>query len=95
MMLRWSVPAEKGNQAVADGSFWQTIDSLLQEIEPEAAYFGPIDGKRAGMIFFDMADPSEMPRFGERLRKNLDASVEFVPIMNADDLRKGLEKANV
>ena len=91
-MLRWTVPVEKGNQAIKDGSIGQTIESLLQLLEPEAAYFLAEDGKRAGIVFFDMADPSQIPQIAERLFLNLNAEVEFVPVMNADDLRKALAK---
>ncbi len=91
-MLRWTVPVEKGNQAIKDGSIGQTIESLLQLLEPEAAYFLAEHGERAGMMFFDMADPSQIPQIAEPLFQNLDAAVEFVPVMNADDLRGALSK---
>jgi hypothetical protein len=41
-----------------------------------------------------MADPSQIPVSVEPLFLNLNASVELVPVMNADDLRKGLAKAS-
>ena len=93
-MLRWTVPAAKGNQAIEDGSIGQTIESLLQQLQPEAAYFLAEDGKRAGMIFFDMNDPAQIPQIAEQLFLNLEAEVEFVPVMNADDLRRALEKVS-
>jgi hypothetical protein len=93
MMLRWTSPVEKGNQAVKDGSLEMTVKWLLEELKPEAAYFFPDDGKRAGQVVFDMADQSQIPQIAERLFQALDATVEFVPVMNPDDLRKGLEKA--
>ncbi len=43
------------------------------------------------MMVFDMADPSQIPQIAEPLFLNVDAAVEFVPVMNADDLRKALE----
>ena len=91
MMLRWTVPVERGNETIKDGSLAQTIESLLDELKPEAAYFWPENGERAGMMVFDMADPSQIPQIAEPLFLNLDAAVEFVPVMNADDLRKALE----
>ncbi len=91
MMLRWTVPVERGNETIKDGSLAQTIESLLGELKPEAAYFWPENGERAGMMVFDMADPSQIPQIAEPLFLNLDAAVEFVPVMNADDLRKALE----
>jgi hypothetical protein len=93
MMLKFSLPVEKGNQAFNDGALGKTLELLMNELKPEAAYFGPFDGKRSGMIFFDLADPSQLVEFGEPLFLKLNAAVEFVPVMNADDLRKGLTKA--
>jgi hypothetical protein len=93
-MLRWTVPAEKGNQAIKDGSIGRTIESLLQELKPEAAYFLTNDGRRAGMVFFDMTDPAQIPQIAEQLFQNFDAAVEFVPVMNSDDLRRALERVS-
>ncbi len=92
MMLRWTVPVERGNETIRDGSLADTLQSLLAELEPEAAYFWPEEGERAGMMVFDMADTSQIPQIAEPLFMNLDAAVEFVPVMNADDLRTALEK---
>jgi len=60
--------------------------------KPEAAYFGSSEGKRCGTIFFDIAEPSQIVEFGEILFANLNAEVEFIPVMNADDLIKGLAR---
>ena len=92
MMLRWTVPVERGNETIKDGSLARTIESLMEELEPEAAYFWPENGERAGMMVFDMADPTQIPQIAEPLFLNLEAAVEFVPVMNADDLRTALEK---
>ena len=94
MMLKFIIPVEKGNQAFKDGSLGKTLDALMSKLKPEAAYFAPLDGKRSGMIFFDLADPSQLVEFGEPLFLNLNAEVEIVPVMNEDDLRKGLQKAS-
>ena len=94
MMLKFTLPIERGNQVASDGSLGSTMESILSQLKPEAAYFAPLDGKRAGMIFFDIADPSQIPVSVEPLFLNLNASVELVPVMNADDLRKGLPKAS-
>jgi len=92
MMLRWTVPVEKGNEAVSDGTMGQTIQTLLEQLNPEAAYFWPEHGERAGMIVFDMADTTQIPEFAEPLFSALDAAVEFVPVMNADDLKTALSR---
>ena len=89
-MLRWTVPAGRGNKAVKDGTIGQVIDSLMEKLEPEAAYFLAEDGKRAGMLFFDMTDPAQIPQIAEQLFQSVNAAVEFVPVMNADDLKRAL-----
>jgi hypothetical protein len=94
MMLKFTLPVEKGNQAFKDGSLGKTLESVMNKLKPEAAYFGPSDGKRSGMVFFDLADPSQIVEVVEPLFSNLNAAVEIVPVMNADDLRKGIAKAS-
>ncbi len=92
MMLRWTVPVERGNETIKDRSLPRTIESLLEKLNPEAAYFWAEDGERAGLMVFDMADPSQIPQIAEPLFQTADAAVEFVPVMNAGDLRTALEK---
>ncbi len=91
-MLRWTVPVEKGNDTIKDGSLMQSIESVLQDLDPEAAYFFAEDGKRSGMIVFDMTDPSQIPQIAEPLFMSVNAAVEFLPVMNADDLKTALKK---
>jgi hypothetical protein len=83
MMLRFTAPVETSNQAIKDGSLKKTLESLMAKLKPEAAYFGPLEGKRAAMIFFDMAESSKIVEICEELFLNLDAEVEFIPVMNA------------
>ena len=93
MVLKFTLPVEKGNQAFNDGLLAKTMESIMGKLKPEAAYFAPLDGKRAGMLFFDIAEPSQIVEVVEPLFLNLDAAVELVPVMNGEDLRKGLGKA--
>ena len=44
------------------------------------------------MVFFDLADPSQIVEVVEPLFLNLNAATEPVTVMNVDDLRKGLGK---
>jgi hypothetical protein len=66
----------------------------MTKLKPEAAYFAPLDGKRSGMLFFDIAEPSQVVEVVEPFFLNLDAAVDLVPVMNGEDLRKGLAKAS-
>jgi len=92
MMLKFTLPVDKGNQAFNDGSLAKTVETLMSKLKPEAAYFAPMDGKRAGMIFFDLAEPSQIVEVVEPLFLNLNAATELTPVMSGDDLRKGLSK---
>jgi len=92
MMLKFTLPVEKSNAAVSDGSLGRTMETILSKLKPEAAYFAPMEGKRAGMIFFDMTEPSQIIEAVEPMFLALNAATELVPVMNADDLRKGLGK---
>ena len=89
-MLRFTIPVEAGNDAVKNGSLGKVMETLMELLKPEAAYFLPDGGERSGMIFFDMKDSSDIPVIAEPLFMELGAAVEFVPVMNGDDLKKGL-----
>ena len=65
--------------------------AAMQDLKPEAAYFYPENGKRACLMVFDMKDPSQIPVIAERFFMELNAEVTLTPVMNADDLKKGLE----
>ena len=41
-------------------------------------------------MVFDMKDTSQIPAIAEPLFTELDAGVSCTPVMNIDDLRKGL-----
>jgi hypothetical protein len=81
-----------GRNAVNDGSAGRTMETIMGKLKPEAAYFTALDGLRGGMIFFDMADPSQIPEVVEPFFLNLNAKSELLPVTNGGDLRKGLAK---
>jgi hypothetical protein len=93
IMLRVSLPAEESNRAIMDGTLPKVIDKAMAELKPEAAYFTTENGRRTGYMFLDLADSSEMPYAGERFFFAFNASVDAIPVMNADELRRGLPKA--
>ncbi len=96
MMLKVSIPVEAGNAAVREGKLGTTIERILKEMKPEAAYFADDDGQRTGFIFFDMQDSSELPAIAEPWFLALNASISVKPAMNVQDLVKatpGMQKA--
>ena len=88
LMLRaeWSV--EAGNALMKEGKLGPTVQSILEEMKPEAAYFLVSSGKRTALVFFDIQDPSQIPAVAEPWFLAVNAHIEIVPVMNADDLAK-------
>jgi hypothetical protein len=89
-MIKVTVPVEAGNRAIRDGSLPKVISDALERLRPEAAYFFPDRGIRTCLFVIDVKDPSEIPVIAEPFFTQLDAAVEFTPVMNAEDLKKGL-----
>jgi hypothetical protein len=92
MMLKVSIPTEDGNRTIKDGSP-QAIERVMAELKPEAAYFTAEGGRHTAFIFLDVAHSSDMPLVAERFFFGFNANVDMIPVMNADDLRKGLPAA--
>ena len=64
----------------------------MNELKPETAYFYPEGGKRAALFVFDLKDPSYIVTVAERFFNELDAEVFLTPVMNAQELRTGMER---
>jgi hypothetical protein len=90
MMMKMQLDTEAGSRAIADGSLPQLMQETLGRLEPEAAYFGPEDGIRTAFIVFDLKDPSELPALTEPLFSKLKANIQMFPVMDREDLQKGL-----
>jgi hypothetical protein len=45
-MLTFRIPTDEGNAAAKDGRLAQTVQSIMEELRPEAAYFADIEGAR-------------------------------------------------
>lgn len=93
MMLKISIPVEAGNNAIKDGSLPSTIQGLIERLKPEASYFFPEDGQRTALFVFDMHEASQIPALVEPLFMGMHAAVALFPVMNAEDLQKGLAQA--
>ena len=61
MLLKISMPVEKGNEAAKSGALQRTIESTMEALKPEAAYFYPEDGKRTAIMVFDMTGSWQLP----------------------------------
>jgi hypothetical protein len=89
MLLRVSIPVDRGNEAVRTGTLGKTINSILADLKPEAAYFSEENGERTGFIVFDMKNSSELTAIAEPWFLAFNAKLTVRPAMNVDDLAAG------
>ena len=86
-LLRVSIPVEAGNAAIKAGTLGSTIERILADLKPEAAYFFTDDhGQRSGSVVFDLKDPSQIPGIAEPWFLAFNAQVSFRPCMSPQDL---------
>jgi len=87
-MLTFRFPTDKGNELARNGALNQTVRSIIEEINPEAAYFADMEGARGGYLVINMDDASQIPAMAEPLFLGLDATVQIHPVMTAEDLER-------
>jgi hypothetical protein len=88
MMLKVNFPVETGNALAKAGKLSSTLQSILAELKPEAAYFLADNGQRTGILFLDLPDASHIPAVAEPFFLALNAAIEFHPVMAPEDLAK-------
>lgn len=91
MLLTAQLDTEKANEAIRNGSMQKTMEAAVEAIHPEAAYFTSRNGCRTAYLVFDLEDSSQIPKTAEPFFLEMGAKVDFTPVMNQDDLRKGLQ----
>jgi hypothetical protein len=90
-LLKATLEVTASNKAIMEGSLPKIMQATMEKLKPEASYFTAMDGCRTCFMVFDLKDPSEIPVIAEPFFLHLNAKVEFSPVMNAEDLKKGLE----
>ena len=87
IMITFTINPEKGDQLIKEGRIGETMESILEELQPEAAYFTDVDGTRGGVLVLNMEDGSQIPAITEPLLLGVGATVHMQPVMTAEDLR--------
>ena len=87
ILLTFSIQPEKGDALIKEGRIGETMESILEELQPEAAYFTDVEGTRGGFIVVNMEDASQMPAMTEPLLLGVGATVHMQPVMTPEDLR--------
>ena len=92
MMMKIVIPIEAANKAVQDGSAQRILQSSLETLRPEAAYFYPAEEGRTILLFIDVKENSDIPAKGEPFFQGLNARITFTPVMNGQDFQAGMAK---
>ena len=87
-LLKVNIPVEAGNTAAKAGKLGATIQSILADLKPEAAYFTDESGRRTAFIVLEMQDASQIPAIAEPWFLAFNASIEIHPVMIPADLAK-------
>ena len=66
------------------------LEDYMNKVKPEDAYFFEADGNRVMAFVTDMQSADQIPALAKPLFQGMDANVEFHPVMNFDELKKGL-----
>src|SRR5437660_1589926 len=90
VMIKFAFPVEDSNDAVRSGRLQKVFQQLAEDLKPEASYFFPTGGERGGFFIVDMRESSQIAEIAERFFFGLNAKIEFVPVMAAEDLQKAL-----
>jgi hypothetical protein len=87
VLLTFSINPEKGDQLIKEGRIGETMASILEDLQPEAAYFTDVDGTRGGFLVVNMENGSQLPALTEPLLLGVGATVHMQPVMTPEDLR--------
>ena len=86
--VKAQMDVEAANALARQGKLGSTIQSILEELKPEAAYFVADEGMRTAYLIVDLQDASQIPALAEPWFLAFNASIEAQPAMVAEDLAK-------
>ena len=92
VLVRAILPNEAGNRAVKDPNFIKNMQAFIENYKDEAAFFTPSNGDRSANFIIDMPSSDMMVNIAEPFFQ-MGARVEMQPVMNFEDLKKGLSAA--
>jgi len=90
ILIQFSIPVTAGNEAIRSGKIQKFFEKVTEDLKPEAMYFFPADGDRAGFMVINTDNPSVGAAVGERFWLGIQAKVKLIPCMSGEDLAKGL-----
>lgn len=89
-VIRAQIPTEAGNKMMQNPNGLKEIESYMQRIKAEAAYFFEASGDRTMVFIVNMERTDQMAGIAEPLFM-IGAKVEFHPVMLLEDLKKAAQ----
>ena len=87
VMLSFTIQPEKGDALIKEGRIGETLESILEDLQPEVAYLTDVEGTRGGYLVVNIDDASQIPAMTEPLLLGLGATIHMQPVMTPEDLR--------
>jgi hypothetical protein len=84
------IPVEKGEELAKASSLDSTIQSIMEELKPEDAYFSDIEGGRVGYILVNIDDASQISAIAQTLFLGLGAAIQVHRVMTAEELGQAI-----
>ena len=88
ILMKARLPVERANALASNGTLGKTIAGILEELKPEAAYFGEENGQRTAFVIVNIEGAHKIPALAEPWFLAFDASVSLIPVMTSEDLAK-------
>jgi hypothetical protein len=92
MLMTVEMDTEASNRGIKDGSLPKLMESALDRLHPEAAYFTTHEGHRTAYLVLDVQEAPQMVEIAEPFFAGLNAKIDWSPVMNAQDLQEGLSR---
>ncbi|MGH9993167.1 MAG: hypothetical protein ACREAZ_11120 [Nitrososphaera sp.] len=89
-IIRAQIPTEAGNKMMQNPDSMKEVDSYIQKVRAEAAYFFEAGGDRTMVFIVNMERTDQMAAIAEPLFM-MGAKVEFHPVMLLEDLKRADE----
>jgi hypothetical protein len=86
MLLTARFPAEPFNTLARKGEAGKILQSIVEELKPEAVYFTELRGQRGVILVVDVPSPSDVPRCAEPFFLSFNADCHFKIVMSGEDL---------
>ncbi len=93
MLLRVTLPHEPFNALVKKGTVGKTLEKIMGELKPEAAYFSLNNGQRSALMVVNVTNGGDYVKYAEPFFLEFKANISFEILMTPEELKaSGIEE---